>query len=238
MLQRDGKKMTNDECKAFDLGVEYQRKKEGTHPYTVGPNMMLQIFHPLGMSDLSDMQAILDQVERRLEPKKPRPISDNALQENFRSNATPLWREIFDALRTHELSNMMDPDQQGYYPLVDRLSRDGGGVSIADGEEEIASIVDLVHEIIAKKRELVYDQLTKSITTDPDKTLPNLDHLRINPIPVKLEPEQGFADLIELGSDGWYWIDDSGKRNGPFETPAAAEVQGKVYYAALERGDA
>lgn len=155
MEKRDGKLMTGDECKAFDKGVEYQRRKEGTHPYQVGPNTMLQIFHPLGMSDLSNMQAILDEVERKLTPVKVRPVSDNALQENFRANATPLWREIYDALRTHELSNMMDRDTEGYYPLVDRLSRDDKGTSITDGEEELASIVDVVHEIITKKPELL-----------------------------------------------------------------------------------
>lgn len=140
-------------------------------------------FNEAGQQYVGELEEIVEMINglRSIDPPvKIRPVSDNALQEKFRADATPLWREIYDALRDHSLSNMMEVDGQGFYPLVDRLSRDGGGVSIMDGEEEIASIVDLVHEIIAKKPELL-----------------TLDQMFDDGL-VKAEPEQEMIGTVSI----------------------------------------
>ena len=78
-------------------------------------------------------------------PAKPavRPIADRGEEADKYCEARgPRWAAAFNALRDYRMSNMADEDGFAGYPFVDLVSRDGAGVSIADGEFEIVSIID------------------------------------------------------------------------------------------------
>ncbi|MDC7683248.1 hypothetical protein PQU92_08165 [Asticcacaulis sp. BYS171W] len=45
-----------------------QRKERDEHPYTIGEETGLRVFSATGLTNLSDMQAVLDQVEKALAP--------------------------------------------------------------------------------------------------------------------------------------------------------------------------
>lgn len=82
---------------------------------------------------------------------KARPLTETGEEaERYRQQRGPEWIKAFDAIRSYRMSNMGDED--GYpYPLVDRMSRDGDGVSIADGEWEMIALTDDIIEALAAR---------------------------------------------------------------------------------------
>lgn len=77
-----------------------------------------------------------------------RPVTVEKEIEKHRAARSSEWRAVFDALRNYRMTNMLFEEGDGYC-LVDRLSRDDDGVSIADGEMEITYIVDEIMFAIA-----------------------------------------------------------------------------------------
>ena len=78
------------------------------------------------------------------------PMGEEA--ETYRKERGPQWTAIFDALRDYTMSNMCWEDGLTGYPLVDRLSREGDGVTIADGEWEMVNIADEIMSALEASR--------------------------------------------------------------------------------------
>ncbi|MBD8556344.1 hypothetical protein IFT84_17690 [Rhizobium sp. CFBP 8762] len=99
---------------------------------------------------------------------QPRPLTTVGEEaEKYRVERGEQWCKIFDTLRHYSMSNMID-EYGGGYPLVDLVSRDGEGVSIADGEYELVIMTDEIALAIAPPapqptdREKVLDAFEKA----------------------------------------------------------------------------
>lgn len=109
--------------------------------------------HSLGAGALADalMPFLLNVVEAEKSAVRPLPaVGEEA--EKYREARGVAWRSVFDTLRDYRMGNMIYEEGDGYC-LVDRLSRDGDGVSIADGEMEMVSIADEIMIALEKVAE-------------------------------------------------------------------------------------
>lgn len=64
------------------------------------------------------------------------------------SERSKLFTAIFEAIRHHQMSNMMMDDGEGFYPLVDLMTRDG--MDIGDGIDQMQTLSWAIEEAVGK----------------------------------------------------------------------------------------
>lgn len=68
------------------------------------------------------------------------------MSDKLTSEQSKLFMAIFEAMRHHQMSNMQCDDGEGFYPLVDLMTRDG--MDIGDGIEQMQNLSWAIEEAV------------------------------------------------------------------------------------------